>query len=43
MAGMPAIVIERASEILHQLEESHQAEELGKIQEGTAGRGAGER
>jgi DNA mismatch repair protein MutS len=30
MAGMPGSVIERASEILHQLEESHQAEELGR-------------
>jgi len=30
MAGMPSTVIERATEILHQLEESHQAEELGR-------------
>jgi len=32
MAGMPASVIERANELLRQLEESHNAEELGKIQ-----------
>jgi DNA mismatch repair protein MutS len=31
MAGMPASVIERANELLHQLEESHNAEELGKM------------
>ena len=30
MAGMPASVLERAGEILRQLEESHQAEELGR-------------
>ncbi len=32
MAGMPASVIERANELLRQLEESHNAEELGKMQ-----------
>ena len=30
MAGMPSSVLERAEEILHQLEESHQAGELGR-------------
>ncbi len=30
MAGMPASVLERAGEMLHQLEESHNAEGLGK-------------
>jgi DNA mismatch repair protein MutS len=30
MAGMPASVLERAGEMLRQLEESHNAEELGK-------------
>lgn len=30
MAGMPGSVLERANELLHQLEESHNAEELGK-------------
>jgi DNA mismatch repair protein MutS len=30
MAGMPSSVTDRASELLHQLEESHQAEELGR-------------
>lgn len=31
MAGMPASVIERANELLRQLEESHNSEELGRI------------
>ncbi len=39
MAGMPSSVIDRASEILHQLEESHQAEELGKQGTGNPGTG----
>ena len=30
MAGMPSRVIERANDLLHQLEASHNAEELGK-------------
>ena len=30
MAGMPATVLQRADEMLHQLEESHNAEGLGK-------------
>jgi len=30
MAGMPSSVLERAGEMLRQLEESHNAEELGK-------------
>jgi DNA mismatch repair protein MutS len=30
MAGMPSLVIERANELLHQLEASHNAEVLGK-------------
>lgn len=33
MAGMPASVIERANELLRQLEESHKSEELGKMQD----------
>ncbi|MCX6249883.1 MAG: DNA mismatch repair protein MutS [Bacteroidetes bacterium] len=36
MAGMPGSVIDRANEMLHQLEESHNAEELG-----TTGRDSG--
>jgi len=35
MAGMPQSVLERAGEILHQLEESHQAEALGTRDTGT--------
>ena len=31
MAGMPASVIERANELLRQLEESHNSEELGRL------------
>jgi DNA mismatch repair protein MutS len=40
MAGMPQSVLERAGEMLHQLEESHNAESLGKQ---VSGKGAGSR
>jgi DNA mismatch repair protein MutS len=40
MAGMPASVLERAGEMLHQLEESHNAESLGKQTKGNKGKPA---